>query len=109
MLIFVGFNNFFVECLFGDKIMDVNLILFFSLFEFDFFFKLLLVNNWEKMDGFEDVKILVLIKDEDFKFVELIVNDWCKKNKKFFMIKFIMKRVLRRSNDLELFENLRIF
>lgn len=107
MLTSAGFNNPSAERPSGDKITDVNLTPSFSPPESDFSFKSSSVNNREKTDGSEDAKISAPTKDEDFKPVELRANDWRKKNKKLSMTKLIMKRAVRRSNDLESPENSR--
>ena len=105
MLTSAGFNNPSAQRPSGDKITDVNLTPSFSPAESDFSFKSSSVNNQENRDGSEDDKKSAPTKDRVSKSVKLRTNDWRKKNKKLSMTKLIMRRAVRRSNDLESPEN----
>ena len=107
MLTSAGFNNPSARRPSGDKITDVNLTPSFSPAESDFSFKSSSVNNQENKVGSEDDKKSAPTKDQVSKSVKLRTNDWRKKNKKLSMAKLIMRRAVRRSNDLESPENSR--
>ena len=107
MLTSAGFNNPSAQGPSGDKITDVNLTPSFSPAESDFSLKSSSVNNQENKDGSEDDKKSAPTKDQVSKSVKLRTNDWRKKNKKLSMAKLIMRRAVRRSNDLESPENSR--
>ena len=107
MLTSAGFNNPSAQGPSGDKITDVNLTPSFSPAQSDFSFKSSSVNNQENKDGSEDDKKSAPTKDQVSKSVKLRTNNWRKKNKKLSMTKLIMRRAVRRSNDLESPENSR--
>ena len=107
MLTSAGFNNPSAQGPSGDKITDVNLTPSFSPAESDFSFKSSSVNNQENRDGSKDDKKSAPTKDQVSKSVKLRTNDWRKKNKKLSMTKLIMRKAVRRSNDLESPENSR--
>lgn len=102
-----GSNNPSAQRPSRDKITDVNLTPSSSPPESDFSFKSSSVNNQKKTDGSEDDQKSAPTTDEVFKPVKLRTNDWRKKNKKLSMTKLIMRRAVRRSNDLESPENSR--
>ena len=107
MLTSAGSNNPSAQRPSGDKITDVNLTPSFSPPESDFSFKSSSVNNQENTDGSEDDKNSAPTIDEIVKPVKLRTNDWRKNNNKLSMTKLIMRRAVRRSNDLESPENSR--
>ena len=102
-----GSNNPSAQRPSGDKITDVNLTPSFSPPESDFSFKSSTVNNQENTDGSEDDKKSAPTVDVVIKPVKLRSNDWRKNNNKLSMTKLIMRRAVRRSNDLESPENSR--
>ena len=63
------------------------------------------MNNQENTDGSEDDQKSAPTIDEVIKPVKLRANDWRKNNNKLSMTKLIMRRAVRRSNDLESLEN----